>query len=179
MDNQLDSLGMVTYWWSHSMISDRSYRSILSLCNFTLPEKSPVCRKAIDYAMNNEIGNIDPYNIYAPSCPVSSAKAGQSLRLLKSILLRRRLYGYAYDPCTENYAEVYYNRPDVQKAMHANSTGIPYKWTACRSCFLSLPCRGCNSGGAVLVGFGYFLNPSPTWIVYRHELEHDPNESWM
>jgi len=37
-----------------------------------------------------------------------------------------------YDPCTEKYAEVYYNRPDVQKALHANTTGIPYKWTACR-----------------------------------------------
>lgn len=37
-----------------------------------------------------------------------------------------------YDPCTEKYAEVYYNRADVQKALHANTTGIPYKWTACR-----------------------------------------------
>ncbi|XLS65773.1 hypothetical protein HN51_025747, partial [Arachis hypogaea] len=36
-----------------------------------------------------------------------------------------------YDPCTEKYAEIYYNRPDVQKALHANTTGIPYKWTAC------------------------------------------------
>ncbi|KAL2326016.1 hypothetical protein Fmac_025074 [Flemingia macrophylla] len=27
---------------------------------------------------------------------------------------------------------IYYNRPDVQKALHANTTGIPYKWTACR-----------------------------------------------
>jgi serine carboxypeptidase-like clade 2 len=37
-----------------------------------------------------------------------------------------------YDPCTEKYAEIYYNRPDVQKALHANTTKIPYKWTACR-----------------------------------------------
>ncbi|KAK6156621.1 hypothetical protein DH2020_010869 [Rehmannia glutinosa] len=36
-----------------------------------------------------------------------------------------------YDACTESYAEKYYNRPDVQKALHANFTGIPYKWTAC------------------------------------------------
>ncbi|KAL4370270.1 hypothetical protein AHAS_Ahas06G0049000 [Arachis hypogaea] len=36
-----------------------------------------------------------------------------------------------YDPCTEKYAEIYYNRSDVQKALHANTTGIPYKWTAC------------------------------------------------
>lgn len=38
----------------------------------------------------------------------------------------------AYDPCSENYAEVYFNRPDVQKALHANTTGISYRWTACR-----------------------------------------------
>ncbi|XXG51833.1 hypothetical protein AAC387_Pa03g0314 [Persea americana] len=130
MDNRLDSLGMVTYWWSHSMISDRSYRSILSLCNFALPKKSPTCRKAIYYAMNSEIGDIDIYNIYAPSCPASSAQTGQSL-VLKMILLGSHVYSYEYDPCTENYAEVYYNRPDVQKAMHANSTGIPHRWTAC------------------------------------------------
>ncbi|KAJ6731719.1 SERINE PROTEASE FAMILY S10 SERINE CARBOXYPEPTIDASE [Salix purpurea] len=48
---------------------------------------------------------------------------------LKNSLLRRRISGY--DPCTENYAEKYYNRPEVQTAMHANVTGIPYKWTAC------------------------------------------------
>ena len=35
------------------------------------------------------------------------------------------------DPCTESYAEIYYNRPDVQRAMHANLTSIPYKWTVC------------------------------------------------
>ncbi|KAI3976314.1 hypothetical protein MKX01_021856 [Papaver californicum] len=30
----------------------------------------------------------------------------------------------------EKYAEMYYNRPDVQKALRANTTKIPYKWTA-------------------------------------------------
>ena len=38
-----------------------------------------------------------------------------------------------YDPCTENYAEIYFNRPDVQKALHANISGIiPHNWTGCR-----------------------------------------------
>lgn len=36
-----------------------------------------------------------------------------------------------YDPCSENYAEIYFNRPDVQKAFHANITGISYNWTSC------------------------------------------------
>ncbi|KAK6126971.1 hypothetical protein DH2020_039282 [Rehmannia glutinosa] len=55
-------------------------------------------------------------------------KPKHSLRL-KNTLISLRFSGY--DPCTESYAEKYYNRVDVQKAMHANSTGIPYKWTAC------------------------------------------------
>ncbi|KAF8389231.1 hypothetical protein HHK36_025924 [Tetracentron sinense] len=127
-DNYYDSIGTVTYWWSHSMISDRSYRSILSHCNFTASKTSPSCDRAVSYAMNQEFGDIDQYSIYTPSCMSPSSKTTTSIRL-KNTLLRRRVFGY--DPCTENYAEKYYNRPDVQKAMHANSTGIPYKWTAC------------------------------------------------
>ena len=37
-----------------------------------------------------------------------------------------------YDPCTEDYSTIYFNRPEVQKAMHANTTGIPYPWVDCR-----------------------------------------------
>lgn len=37
-----------------------------------------------------------------------------------------------YDPCLSEYTEVYMNRPDVQKALHANVTNIPYPWTHCR-----------------------------------------------
>ncbi|XP_077238145.1 serine carboxypeptidase 24-like isoform X2 [Tasmannia lanceolata] len=128
-DNHYDSIGTVTYWWSHSMISDTSYQSILSHCNFTLTENPSSCDHAINYAVNHEFGKIDQYSIYTPSC-TNSARV---LRLKKT-LLRRRVYGY--DPCTENYSEKYYNRPDVQKAMHANSTGIPYKWTACSDVLL-------------------------------------------
>lgn len=38
----------------------------------------------------------------------------------------------AYDPCTERYSEVYFNKPEVQKALHANVTHIPYAWKSCR-----------------------------------------------
>ncbi|GKB04516.1 serine carboxypeptidase 24, partial [Tanacetum coccineum] len=36
-----------------------------------------------------------------------------------------------YIPSCHRTSEKYYYRPDVQHAMHANYTGIPYKWTAC------------------------------------------------
>ncbi|KAJ1698575.1 hypothetical protein LUZ63_007087 [Rhynchospora breviuscula] len=128
-DNYYDNIGTVAYWWTHAMISDKTYRSILSSCNFTTYKTSKTCDLSLDYAMNREFGDIDQYSIYTPSCAKSNSTGTRPVMRLKNSLIRRRSYGY--DPCTENYAEKYYNRPDVQRAMHANTTGISYKWTAC------------------------------------------------
>ena len=38
----------------------------------------------------------------------------------------------SYDPCTGSHSTVYYNRPEVQRALHANVTGINYPWVTCR-----------------------------------------------
>lgn len=128
-DNHYDNIGTVTFWWTHAMISDRTYKSILKYCNFSEEEgQSDKCDEAVNYAINNEFGDIDQYSIYTAACKVPQKP---NVLRLKNTLLRRRVVS-GYDPCTENYAEKYYNRPDVQKALHANVTGIPYKWTACR-----------------------------------------------
>uniref|UniRef100_A0A0A9HCP7 Carboxypeptidase n=1 Tax=Arundo donax TaxID=35708 RepID=A0A0A9HCP7_ARUDO len=126
-DNYYDNIGTVTYWWTHAMISDHTYKAILKSCNFTSANVSRACSRAMNYAMNHEFGDIDQYSIYTPSCAAAAAN-GTVLRF-KDTLIRRRSFGY--DPCTETYAEKYYNRMEVQKAMHANTTGIPYRWTAC------------------------------------------------
>ncbi|KAK4754954.1 hypothetical protein SAY87_008711 [Trapa incisa] len=132
-DRYYDNMGRVSYWWTHSMISDATYKSILEHCNFSSTESSDKCNEWLSYALNHEFGNIDHYSIYTPSC----------LKLPNATLpvvwfgdtLWPRVSGY--DPCTENYAEKYYNRPDVQKALHANITGIPYKWTACSDALIN------------------------------------------
>jgi hypothetical protein len=61
-----------------------------------------------------------------------------TLLRFKDTLIRRRSSGD--DACVETYAEKYYNRKDVQRAVHANTTGIPYRWTACRFQQFSLSC---------------------------------------
>ena len=38
-----------------------------------------------------------------------------------------------YDPCVDNEVEIYFNREDVQTAMHANTTGMPGPWVDCNS----------------------------------------------
>jgi len=93
--------------------------------NFKLQNISTACNNFFNDAFN-EIGNIDSNDIYTPPCP-QSAGTVRVARLTKSF--PRRIAGY--DPCIENYAEIYYNRPDVQAALHANTTHIPYSWTGC------------------------------------------------
>lgn len=143
------------------MISDKTYKQLVNTCDFRRHKESNECESLYYYAMDQEFGNIDQYNIYAPPCNNSdgSTSTRQTMNLphqpykvrlcntITSIMQQfidccliyldlcphqmfKQLSGY--DPCTEKYAEIYYNRPDVQKAMHANTTGIPYKWTACR-----------------------------------------------
>jgi hypothetical protein len=43
-----------------------------------------------------------------------------------------------FDPCTEAYVTKYFNRRDVQRALHANRTALPYPYSPCRSAKLSL-----------------------------------------
>ncbi|KAL3629562.1 Serine carboxypeptidase 24 [Castilleja foliolosa] len=133
-DNYYDNVGTINYWWSHAMISDRTYKSIMKLCNFRSQNVSRKCDKVVGYAMNHEFGDIDQYSIYTPACKAASLKKPKYSLMLKNTLISLRFAGY--DPCTESYAEKYYNRIDVQKALHANSTGIPYKWTACSDLLL-------------------------------------------
>lgn len=104
------------------MISDRSYNSILKHCSFTENTNSNECDYALYYATVVEFGQVNGYSIYSPLCV---PKTNQTKFMHGGILVEEE------DPCTESYAEIYYNRPDVQRAMHANLTSIPYKWTVC------------------------------------------------
>lgn len=128
MDKTNDKLGTITYWWSHAMISDASYNSILNNCNFTAERFSNECDSAI-YNAAADFGDIDQYSIYTPKC-VPQQQTNETTKFVQMHTTRRGLA--EYDPCIEDYAEIYYNHPEVQRAMHANHTAIPYRWTACR-----------------------------------------------
>lgn len=75
-DNHYDNLGTVTYWWSHAMISDRTYHQLVNTCDFSRQTESDECETLYSYAMEKEFGNIDQYNIYAPPCNKSSEVGG-------------------------------------------------------------------------------------------------------
>ncbi|KAG4939353.1 hypothetical protein JHK82_045081 [Glycine max] len=124
IDDFHDYIGTFEYWWVNGLISDSTYKKLGIACDFYSSEHPPEnCVEALELA-TLEQGNIDPYSIYTPVCNDIAA-------------IKRRLGGRypwlsrAYDPCTERYSTLYFNRPEVQKALHANVTGIPYSWAGC------------------------------------------------
>lgn len=65
----------------------------------------------------DNLGNIDPYNIYAPICMSSTTKSTSNGSV------------NAFDPCSDYYVKSYLNLPEVQKALHVKATS----WRSCSS----------------------------------------------
>ncbi|KQK13649.1 serine carboxypeptidase 2 [Brachypodium distachyon] len=130
-----DYVGTFEFWWNHGLISDDTYRLLKDSClHDAFVHLSPACLAAFR-ASSEEQGNIDAYSIYTPTCNTNAS----ALPTPSSVVSRRQhpkgrypwMTGGSYDPCTERYSTAYYNRPEVQKALHANVTGINYAWAAC------------------------------------------------
>ncbi|CAN6470343.1 unnamed protein product [Victoria cruziana] len=123
-DDYHDYAGTFEYWWNHGLISDSTYHYLKVACLFDSSQHPSVeCNKAMSLA-DKEEGNIDAYSIFTPTCNKTGSRR-------KSLKAHYPWLSRAYDPCTERYSKIYFNRPDVQKAIHANVTGIPYPWTPC------------------------------------------------
>ncbi|KAK4403175.1 Serine carboxypeptidase-like 34 [Sesamum angolense] len=139
LDDEADQKGLIDYAWDHAVISDALYHEIKSKCNFSIANLTKECNHALEKYF--DVYNIiDMYSLYAPTCVNSNFTAvskpfshlkGAVPRLISNIDGRRWRALAGYDPCASDYTEVYFNRPDVQHALHANLTKIPYPWTHC------------------------------------------------
>ncbi|RWR97994.1 Peptidase S10 [Cinnamomum micranthum f. kanehirae] len=136
MDDETDLKGMIDYAWGHAVISDRLYYTIKTNCDFAKENQTMDCQRALGqyYSLYNII---DMYSLYAPRC-VSGSSTVKSItnphkeapKFITKIELLRRLPA-GYDPCLQEYATAYFNRPDVQEALHANVTKISRPWSLC------------------------------------------------
>ncbi|URE16666.1 hypothetical protein MUK42_31060, partial [Musa troglodytarum] len=143
IDEEADFAGLVDYAWSHAVISDDLYHHIKQTCNFGLPEDDS-CDLLLDMLFGN-YSVIDIYDIYAPVClDKNSQRSRRSLPVIAGV--RPKLFAKSKpmskrpagsDPCVADYTEAYFNRADVQKALHANVTNLSYNWTHCSSYVLT------------------------------------------
>eukprot|EP01018_Ginkgo_biloba_P005867 Gb_20814 [translate_table: standard] len=68
MHSETDSKGFYDHLWTHALISDQTYEGITTNCNFAENASySNECDK-FQSMIDNEAGDINPYNIYAPLC---------------------------------------------------------------------------------------------------------------
>ncbi|KAL2334301.1 hypothetical protein Fmac_015514 [Flemingia macrophylla] len=123
-DDYHDYIGTFEYWWVHGLISDATYRMLGIACDFgSSQHPSDQCLQVLKLAIVEQ-GSIDPYSIYTQTCKDTAS-------LKRNLGGRSAWISRAYDPCTERYSDLYFNHPEVQKALHANVTGISYSWKTC------------------------------------------------
>ncbi|XVF74172.1 hypothetical protein PTKIN_Ptkin13bG0038800 [Pterospermum kingtungense] len=125
IDDAICTKGLFDYLWTHALNSDETNEAINKYCDFT-NEDSSVTKKA-DGDNNTiqcgkyqsqafrEMGDIDWYGIYAPSCNLSAIKSGSNSDVKN------------FDPCSEVHVASYLNLGKVQAALHAKAT----KWSGC------------------------------------------------
>lgn len=141
LNDATDQMGMVEYAWSHAIISDELHAAVHNECG-SFREKvgrteGAGCSAAL-HAFLQAYSDIDIYSIYTPVClSSSSGSAGRRKSGPRFFAQHGFWHGMSrtlragYDPCTEDYVETYFNREDVQRALHANVTRLTYPYAPC------------------------------------------------
>ncbi|KAF8026502.1 hypothetical protein BT93_F3093 [Corymbia citriodora subsp. variegata] len=121
------------FFWSHGMISDELGLTIMNECDFddyvfASPHNvTHACNEALSKA-NVIVGEyINNYDVILDVCYPSIVE--QELRLRK---MATKL-SVGVDVCMTWERRFYLNLPEVQKALHANRTNLPYPWSMCSS----------------------------------------------
>ncbi|KAM3358325.1 hypothetical protein P3S68_021256 [Capsicum galapagoense] len=135
INHETDARGIFEYFASHTLMSDEDEAELQTKCKFTGSKESAKCQAAIDKAYDSLKLNI--FAIFAPICLNTNLTA----KLNKPSVSHNFSAGQTYisslaamiDPCNDYYTVIYMNRPDVQKALHANVTSIQYtaNWQPC------------------------------------------------
>uniref|UniRef100_A0A9I9DTS0 Carboxypeptidase n=1 Tax=Cucumis melo TaxID=3656 RepID=A0A9I9DTS0_CUCME len=173
IDDERDSKGMVEYAWSHGIISDKLYHNIMNECSFT-PDSNSTNQTAATHCEEHARGftlaysDIDIYSIYSPICLSSSSNFTSPTLLTATprIFSMHELWHklpLGYDPCTEAYANKFFNREDVQRALHANVTKLSYPYTPCSGVIQ----RWTDSPSSILPTIQKLLNAGLRIWVYR------------
>ncbi|KAF5796253.1 putative carboxypeptidase D [Helianthus annuus] len=126
-----DAPAVYEYYWSHGMLSDEIGLTLMSDCNFedytiTSPHnESKACNDALLKASHIITQYINDYDVTLDVCYPSIVE--QELRMKKTVTKMSN----GVDVCMSFERCFYFNLPEVQHALHANRTMLPYSWTMC------------------------------------------------
>ena len=89
LDDNLCTKGRYDYYWTHALNSDETHAGIEKNCgDFSISNVTNL-RECFIYEIKSEdeLQNIDVYNIYAPVCNSSAAKNGSSYSVSYTICI--------------------------------------------------------------------------------------------
>jgi len=152
-DADTDNEGAVDFWSSHAIISSSTSRAFKEACNFShvgpllaahddlelagLSVDPGRCRAILESSAKDFLG-INIYDVYKDVClpgvhreVAQLARAAGGHPAVLGAHLTDMKERSKYDPCVDNKVELYMNRPDVQRALHGNTTSLPWPWTGC------------------------------------------------
>ncbi|AED94786.1 serine carboxypeptidase II-like [Arabidopsis thaliana] len=157
-----DSPATYEFFWSHGMISDELKLTITSQCDFddytfASPHNvSTACNEAISETENIITEYVNNYDVLLDVCYPSIVQ--QELRLKK--MATKMSMGV--DVCMTYERRFYFNLPEVQKALHANRTHLPYSWSMCSGVLNYSDIDGNIDMLPILKRI--ILNKTPIWI---------------
>ncbi|XP_023752643.1 serine carboxypeptidase-like 31 [Lactuca sativa] len=130
-----DWKGMIDYAWSHAVVSDETHKTIRESCDFNNNNtwSNDDCSQGVDEVFR-QYKEIDMYSLYTSVCiPNSAYKENKGMQYVfkkSSSMMMPRIMG-GYDPCLDDYAKSYYNRLEVQKALHVGDGHQLKNWSIC------------------------------------------------
>ncbi|KAI3444304.1 hypothetical protein Pfo_000969 [Paulownia fortunei] len=117
------------FLWSHGLISDATYNQFTFVCNYSQIRRqaemgtlTPVCSGVIKQVSSEISRFIDTYDVTLDVCLSSVELQSEALNQLQD--------EPKIDVCVEDETNVYLNRKDVQKALHARLNGVN-RWSIC------------------------------------------------
>ncbi|KAF9603121.1 hypothetical protein IFM89_033957 [Coptis chinensis] len=97
-DDYYDHLGVFQFMWSTGLISDQTYKLLNILCDYeSFVHTSSQCDKMLDIS-SDEVGKIDPYSIFTPSCTSNGNLSNKLLNRLH-IELSKQFCKSGYPSC--------------------------------------------------------------------------------
>ncbi|VFQ81811.1 unnamed protein product [Cuscuta campestris] len=126
-----DVPAVTEFFWSHGLISDENYNAIKRECDFDdysfiYPHnESGPCNAAIIEQYRVVTNYVNVYDVILDVCYPSIV---QQELILHKVITKMSM---EVDVCITQERSFYLNLPQVQKALHANRTSLPYPWQTC------------------------------------------------
>ncbi|CAJ1933856.1 unnamed protein product [Sphenostylis stenocarpa] len=125
-----DLKGVFDFAVSHAIISTQVYDGIRN-CDFSEKKLKKNCDLSLARFLK-AFSDIDIFSIYSPICPDERTQLVVAPRVVTKHELRNGVWSSGYNPCDDRI-EKYFNNKDVQRAIHENTTNLPYPYTLCSS----------------------------------------------